>query len=166
MSKLDLETKCAQDSVAGCHRIAVATVWSSLWLQSRLATCKIPTGMLPRPCWALRQHLAISGMVTNVPGQSCTRDCSESKDEQMPVLCSGTAQISSIGLAIKSKNVGGCFVNDWNTHSCQLSSLRLASHIGTNKLYKPWLCHLYTVSSVLKDFLKNNSWLGVTVASL
>lgn len=166
MSKLDLETKCAQDPEAGCHRIAVSTVWSSLWLQSRVATCKTPTGMLPRWCWAPRQHLAISGMVTNVPGQSCTRDCSDSKDEQMPVLCSGTAQISSIGLAIKSKNFGGCFGNDWSTHSCQLSCLRLASHISTTKMYKAWLCHLYTVSSVLWDFLKNNSWLGLTVASL
>lgn len=145
---------------AGCHRRAVSMVWSPLGLQSRVAARKTPTGMLPRPCWAPRQHLGLGGTVTNVPGQSCSRDSSDSKDEQTPALCSGTAQISNIGLAIKSKYFGCCFVNGWSTHSCQLSCLRPTSHMSTTEIYKPWLCHLYTISSVLWGFLKHGlGWL-------
>lgn len=142
MSKPDLETKICSGP------------WGWLSQTSSIHGLKLPGyleqdgliqdthGNAPQiVCWAPRQHLKISDKFL---GQSHSRNSSDIKDEQIPVLCSGSAPISNLGMAIKFKYFGCCFVNGWSTHSCQLSYLRPASHISTIEFCKPWLCHLYT----------------------
>lgn len=163
MSKSDLQTEHTQDHVLAL-RLAVAEEqcpWSEGPWASKAGwphikhpwQCSPDCAELPNSTWELVAWWQMS-QARAVAGTLPTARMSKHQSS-----ASGTAQISNTGLAIEFKCFGCCFMSGRSSYSCQLSCLKPASHISTTKIYESWLFHLYTASSVLWGFLKNNSWL-------